>query len=333
MKIALAVPPSADARSGNWRSAGRWARMLRGLGHRVMTTMQWTGGDEDVLIALHARKSHPSIACFRNERPHCPMIVVLTGTDVYRDIRSDADAQSSLAMADRLVILQPRALEELAPAFRRKAHVVPQSCTSTLEHAPPKSKFRLCVVAHLREEKDPFRAARAVALLPEQEDLELVQVGEALDSRMKAEALAWQSRESRYRWTGSVPHARALRWMAASHVLVVSSMMEGGANVISEAVAIGVPVLASKIPGNAGMLGARYRGYFEAGNEKALARLIERCRRDAAFYASLREAVIARRTQFSEKAEIAAWNPVLRSVSRPSDRRPSPRALPVRARR
>jgi putative glycosyltransferase (TIGR04348 family) len=332
MKIALAVPPSADARSGNWRSAARWARMLRGLGHRVLSTTQWTGGDEDVLIALHARKSHPSIACFRNERPHCPVIVVLTGTDVYRDIRSEAEAQSSLAMADRLVVLQSRALHELAPALRRRAHIVPQSCRSTLEHAPPKSKFRICVVAHLREEKDPFRAARALALLPEQADLQLVQVGEALDSRMKAEALGWQSRDPRYRWTGSVAHSRALRWMAASHALVVSSIMEGGANVISEAVAIGVPVLASRISGNLGMLGARYRGYFAAGDEQALASLIERCRRDALFYARLRESVIALRAPFSERAEIDAWRRVLRSVSWPSDRRPCPPERPARAR-
>ena len=271
MKIALAVPSSADARSGNWRSAARWARMLRGLGHRVFSTTEWRGGDEDLLIALHARKSHPSIACFREQRPHCPTIVVLTGTDVYRDIRSDADAQSSLAMADRLVVLQERALDELAPALgaKRTSCLSPARAGSIMRL--PKSKFRLCVVAHLREEKDPFRAVRALALLPQRENLQVVQVGEALDPRMQAEALEWQSREKRYRWTGSVPHARALRWIAASHALVVSSVMEGGANVISEAVAIGVPVLASRIPGNAGMLGGRYRGYFETGNEKALA--------------------------------------------------------------
>ncbi len=174
---------------------------------------------------------------------------------------------------------------------------------------------------------------RALALLPNRDDLQVVQVGEALDSRMRADALDWQSREKRYRWTGSVPHARALRWMAASHAIVVSSVMEGGANVISEAVAVGVPVLASKIPGNVGMLGARYRGYFETGSEKALAQLIERCRADAAFYAALRKSVIEKRAQFSEKAEIDAWRRVLRSVSPPSDRRRSPPARPVRARR
>ena len=305
--------------------------MLRALGHRVSSTTQWHGGEEDMLIALHARKSHLSIVRFREQRPHCPAIVVLTGTDVYRDIRSDADAQSSLAMADRLVVLQERALDELAPALRRKAHVVPQSSASRLDHAPPRSKFRLCVVAHLREETDPFRAVRALARLPEYDDLQLVQVGEALDASMRAEALAWQSRERRYRWTGSVPHARALRWIARSHVLVVSSVMEGGANVISEALAIGVPVLASRIPGNIGMLGGRYRGYFETGNEQALGALIERCRDDAAFYAALRRSVIARRALFSQKAETAAWRKILRTASRPSDTRRSPPGRPARS--
>lgn len=305
--------------------------MLRALGHRVISTTRWTGGDEDALIALHARKSHSSIASFRTQRPHSPMIVVLTGTDVYRDIRSDADAQSSLEMADRLVVLQERALNELAPALRRKTLIVPQSCTSRLEHAPPKSKFRVCVVAHLREEKDPFRAARALALLPDRGGLEVVQVGEALDAGMRAEAVKWQTRDKRYRWTGSVPHARALRWMASSHALVVSSVMEGGANVISEALAIGVPVLASRIPGNVGMLGPRYRGYFETGNEKALARLIERCRDDDSFYRALREAVIERRTLFSRQAEIDAWRRILSLVSSRSDMRRSPRARSSRA--
>ncbi|MGZ8267151.1 MAG: selenoneine biosynthesis selenosugar synthase SenB [Burkholderiales bacterium] len=314
MKIALAVPASADMRSGNWRSAKRWERMLRSLGHRVRSVTDWTTGDEDVLVALHARKSHSSVARFRERRPQCPVVVVLTGTDVYRDIRSDAHAQASLEMADRLVVLQARALDELAPALRRKATMVHQSCTTKLRHTPPRSKFRVCVVAHLREEKDPFRAARALVHVPRAGAVELVQIGEALDERMQAEALAWQSRDDRYRWLGSVPHARALCWMAQSHALVVSSLMEGGANVISEAVSIGVPVLASNIPGNVGMLGGRYRGYFETGDEKALARLIEHCRTDAAYYRALRSAVTEKRSLFSAKAEAGAWKRVLSSL-------------------
>jgi len=315
MKIALAVPATADARSGNWRSAGRWARMLRGLGHRVRSVTEWSGGDEDVLIALHARKSHASVASFHAQRPRCPIIVVLTGTDVYRDIRADDKARESLELADRLVVLQERALEELAPRLRRKAQIVHQSCATRLRHAPARAKFRICVIAHLREEKDPFCAARALALLRNEPLIELVQVGAALDTQMEEEAREWQSRDPRYRWVGSVPHARALRWLAASHVTVVSSIMEGGANVISEAVRVGVPVLASRISGNLGMLGARYRGYFETGDAKALARLIERCRTNSAYYRALREAVTAKRAAFSVRGEIAAWRGVLGNLS------------------
>lgn len=266
------------------------------------------------MIALHARKSHASIAAFRAQRPHCPIVTVLTGTDVYRDIRTDDAAQESLEVADRLVVLQARALDELAPHLKRKAQIVHQSCATSLRHAPPRSKFRVCVIAHLREEKDPFCAVRALKFLEEDGAFEVLQVGAALDPQMERQALDWQSREKRYRWVGSVPHARALRWLATSHVTVVSSIMEGGANVISEAVSIGVPVLASRISGNLGMLGGRYRGYFDTGDEKALARLIQRCRSDTTYYRALRDTVAEKRAAFSTKGEIAAWRRILSSL-------------------
>ena len=170
------------------------------------------------------------------------------------------------------------------------------------------------MIAHLREEKDPFCAVRALKFLEEDGAFEVLQVGAALDPQMERQALDWQSREKRYRWVGSVPHARALRWLATSHVTVVSSIMEGGANVISEAVSIGVPVLASRISGNLGMLGGRYRGYFDTGDEKALARLIQRCRSDTTYYRALRDTVAEKRAAFSTKGEIAAWRRILSSL-------------------
>jgi len=315
MKIALAVPPSADPRSGNWRSAARWSRMLRSLGHRVRVQSLWTEGNEDVLIALHARKSYPSIARFQSVRPHCPIVVVLTGTDVYRDIRADAQAQSALAIATRLVVLQEHALNELEPALRRKAQIVHQSSDTTLRLSPPSSRFRIAVVAHLREEKDPFCAARALGHVRRLDALELLQIGEALDRAMRAQCAAWCERDARYRWLGSVPHHVALRWMSRTHALVVSSIMEGGANVIAEAVRIGLPVLASRISGNIGMLGADYRGYYPVGDARALARLIERSATDPKFYQALRGAVVARRSLFSPAAERAAWGRVLKSMT------------------
>ena len=78
----------------------------------------------------------------------------------------------------------------------------------------------------------------------------------------------------RYRWRGEVPGWQVRREFARSHVMVISSVMEGGANVVSEAIVAGVPVIASKIDGNVGLLGADYRGYYPAQDTAALAALL-----------------------------------------------------------
>jgi len=314
MKIAIVVPPSAVPRSGNRHTAARWRDFLRDLGHRVRVETEWTGGDDDLLLALHARKSYPSIKRFRRARPDAPLVVALTGTDLYRDIRKYADARRSLAMATRLAVLQQEGLRELGSAFRRKARVVYQSSDVPLRHAPVRSRFRIAVIGHLRSEKDPFRAVRALRHLDPAARVEVVQIGGALDPRMRAEAGRWVKREPRYRWLGSLSHGRAMRWLASSHALVVSSVMEGGANVICEAARIGVPVLASRIAGNIGMLGRDYPGYFPLFDDTALARLIERCRNDATFYRRIKRALLSRRALFAPNAERAALKRLLQTI-------------------
>lgn len=314
MRIAIAVPPSAVPRSGNRHTAARWRDFLRSLGHRVRVETEWTGGNDDLLLALHARKSYPSIRRFRRLRPDAPLIVALTGTDLYRDIRKYADARRSLSLATRLAVLQEEGLRELSPALRRRTRVVYQSSDVRLARAPVKSCFRIAVIGHLRGEKDPFRAVRALRHLDPAARVEVVQIGGALDARMRAEARKWVKREPRYRWIGSVSHGTAMRWLASSHVLVLSSVMEGGANVICEAARIRVPVLASRIPGNVGMLGRGYQGYFRLFDDAALARLIERCRSDASFYRKLRNGVLRRRAWFAPAAERAALEQLLRGL-------------------
>src|SRR5205814_10075590 len=81
----------------------------------------------DILIALHARRSHASIAQFREAHPDWPIILALTGTDVYHDIQQNAPARRSLELADRIVVLQPHALRELKPPEQKKARVIYQS--------------------------------------------------------------------------------------------------------------------------------------------------------------------------------------------------------------
>lgn len=310
--MTLVTPARAGTRNGNRHTATRWASMLRAGGWRVRVALSWDGAPCDLLLALHARRSHASVAAFRLAHPERPLVVALTGTDLYRDLPRSREARESLAAADRLIVLQEAALAELPREARRKASVVYQSSDTALRQAPPARRFRLAVVGHLREEKDPFRTVLALARHLPGEDFELVQVGAALDPAMRREAERWASREPRYRWLGSVSHPRALRWIATSHLLVVSSAMEGGANVIAEAARIGTPVLASRVSGNVGMLGPRYPGYFRLYDERQLAALILKCRRDHAYYRQLKAALRERRALFAPAAERRA---ILAAVS------------------
>lgn len=314
MKIAITVPASVVPRSGNQHTAVRWASFLRELGHRVRIVKEWRGGNDGLLLALHARKSFASIRRFSDLRPAAPVVVVLTGTDLYRDIRTSAEARQSLGLAARLIVLQEEGLRELSAFLRRKTRIVYQSSNVTLRHAPDRSRFRVAVVGHLRSEKDPFRTVQALRRIERSTPVEVSQIGAALDREMRVRARGWMKLESRYRWLGSLPHVAAMRRLASSHVLVVSSVMEGGANVICEAARIGVPVLASRVPGNVGMLGRDYPGYFPLFDDKALARLIERCRTDASFYKKLRGALLRRRPLFAPGAEQAALKRLLQGL-------------------
>ena len=306
MKIALITPAAPGSRHGNRGTATRWAGMLRELGHAVSIQVDWDGTPADVMLALHARRSHASIRNFALCCPYHPLILALTGTDLYRDIRTDEAAQESMQLATRMIVLQERGLTELAPALRRKTGVVYQSALTVPRPPPLKACFEVVVSGHLREEKDPFRAAAALAYLPEESRVRVTHIGGAMSDAMRQEAKQWMARDKRYRWLGEVAHAKALRLLARSRLMVISSRMEGGANVVSEALANNVPVLASRVSGNIGMLGRYYAGYYPLEDERALARLLLRAETDAAFYRKLLTQCRARKPLVTHASERGA---------------------------
>ena len=302
MRIALVTPAGPGTRNGNRHTALRWAAFLRAAGHTVSLSVEWPGDRADLMLALHARRSHSSIKSFPGVR-----VVALTGTDVYRDIRTSAEARESLELAARLITLQPKAADELPARLRRKVRVVVQSSGTRLRHRPVR-KFRVCVIGHLREEKDPLRI---VAALPHIDaDIEVIHLGAPLDPK-----LVPRTDDPRYRWLGSVAHARALKWLASSHAMVISSRMEGGANVVCEALRIGVPVLASRISGNLGLLGSGYQGYFPVGDERALARLVTRAVTDPSLYRQLEKSVNRLRSTVAPQAEARALLAALKGLT------------------
>ncbi|KQQ89121.1 selenoneine biosynthesis selenosugar synthase SenB [Massilia sp. Leaf139] len=307
-RILIVSPAAARDNNGNWQTASRWARFLRAR-HEVAVAGGWTAGDPvpDLLIALHARRSAPALAAWQAAHPERPSVLVLTGTDLYRDIETSSKARASLDTASALVVLQEAGLQRLAPQLRAKTRIIHQSAPA-LRQAPPAPNPRhidVCMIGHLRPEKDPLAFMRAAALVTYPR-LRLLHIGGALDPALLEAAQATAAATPRYRWLGPLPHARTRQRLKRCRAMVIASHMEGGANVIIEAVTSGVPVLASRIDGNVGMLGADYAGFFPPGDAAALASLIDRCAADPDFDALLRRQCAARAPLFAPAAERAA---------------------------
>jgi len=284
--LCIVTPALADANNGNWQTASRWARMLS-RDYRVRLAASWDATAApadtaaDVLIALHARRSADSIARWALLQPARPLVVVLTGTDLYRDIHTDAQAQHSLAVAQRLIVLHECAVDDLPPQHRGKAVMCFQSTPARTPLQKTQRHLNALMVGHLREEKSPQTFFEVARLLRDRPDIRLDHIGAALDPLLGREALATQQACPHYRWLGALPHAATRQRIQRAHLLVHASRMEGGAHVVMEAVRSGTAVLASRIQGNVGMLGADYAGYFEPGDSQGLAALLRRCRDEA----------------------------------------------------
>jgi putative glycosyltransferase (TIGR04348 family) len=304
--ILIVSPALAAANNGNWQTASRWARFLRSS-YQVTLAAGWNGTPCALLIALHARRSADALAAYAAAQPSQPSVLVLTGTDLYRDIQSDASAQRSLQLATRLVVLQPAGLQQLDPGLRAKTSVIYQSARSLkpVTRSEHPSHFEVLMIGHLRAEKDPATFMRAAKLVSSPQ-IRLIHIGSALDPQLEAQALATQRQQACYRWLGNLPHAATRQRLKRSALMVISSVMEGGANVIIEAVTSGVPVLASNISGNRGMLGDDYAGFFPVGDSQALAQLIERAQAEPSFYATLQAQCMARAPLFAPEREQSA---------------------------
>ena len=315
MKICISTPPPPGSRKGNRITALRWARILKSLGHRVKIVRECRSRNDDVLVALHARKSHASIQYWHREHPDRPLIVALTGTDLYGDLHTSRRAQESLEMATRLIVLQRMGVNELPERLRHKAVVIHQSVEPPGNVPPPRRDvLEVCVLGHLRPVKDPFRAAMAARRLPASSRIRITHVGGALTDAMARRARDEQQRNPRYRWLGELPRWKAIRVLARSRLLVLSSKMEGGANAISEAVVVGTPVIASRISGSIGMLGADYRGYFDVGDAAALATMLARSESDERFYRRLSRQCARLAPLFEPDRERQAWRLLLSKI-------------------
>ncbi len=295
-------------------TALRWALILRRLGLRVVRRAAFAGGPADLLIALHAVRSAASVERFAAERPGAPIVVAATGTDI-NEPSTRAQAEGVLALADAIIVLQELAVAQLPVALRPRAHVVTQSVVLPTETAPPQNGLQVCVLANLRAIKDPLLAARAAELLPASSRARVVLLGAGLDAQLAAQARAHTQRGTRFSWLGALPRRRALRLLQGSQVMVSSSLSEGGANAVGEAIVAGVPPLVTAIEGSLGLLGADWPAVFPVGDARALADLILRVERDPPFVAELRRRLRELAPRFAPAREVASWRRILQALA------------------
>ncbi|MDA1100317.1 MAG: selenoneine biosynthesis selenosugar synthase SenB [Proteobacteria bacterium] len=285
MQISLITPAVKQSKNGNRTTALRWARLLRAAGHRVRLDVDYHGEATDLMLAIHVWRSAAAIQRYRDRQPDGPLVIGLGGTDVNTFLQSDPERTLRImAMADALICLHDLIGEALPVPFRKKLHVVRQSALPLPgPRRPAQRRFDICVIGHLRDEKDPFRTALAARRLPSHSRLRVIHLGKAHTPEFANRAIAEMAANSRYLWLGEVPGWRVRRELAKTRLMVISSNQEGGANVVSEAIVAGVPVIASDIAGNVGILGRDYPGYYPVRDEAALAHLLERAEIEPAF--------------------------------------------------
>jgi len=317
MKIVLITPAGPTSRTGNRVAASRWARILHGLGHRVQIETAYDGQPADLMVAVHAWRSAAAIERFKTAYPGRPLILQLSGTDIYDTIKSDpGPTLRSMELADRLVALNDLAWKVVPRRLHKRLLVMHQSAEPLTELRRPSPRAVIVsVIGHLRDVKDPLRAAEAARLLPADSRVHVEQVGRAYTPEWAERACAEMADNPRYRWRDDVPAAGVRRLLARSHAMAITSLSEGGANVISEAVVAGVPILASRMDGNVGLLGRDYGGYFPVGDTRALARLMRRLENEPAFVAQLGKALRARAPLFRPSREVAAWRILLAGLA------------------
>ena len=303
--VAIVTPYLADANNGNWRTAHRWQSLLQSH-FKTIVQNAWPLQPPqrvDAMIALHALRSSDSAHRFRAQHPGKPLIVTLTGTDLYRDLAESPEAQASIAIADALVVLQEDAISHVPREYRHKTHVIFQSAKPLQSARKIKGRLDCVVVGHLRREKDPETIFRLVGLLPDKFPLRILHIGAPLDDNLASRAKDLSATNPHYHWAGALPHGLTRAAIKRAHLLIHPSIMEGGANVIVEAISAGTPVIASHMSGNVGMLGRDYPGYFPVGDVAALWALLSRCVGDGNFLSRLNTACAARKKLFLPETE------------------------------
>lgn len=288
----LIVIPSQDPISGNWVTARRFQHGLEKQGHRVAiydTPLQATDGFRqkllnfapDATILLHAyRTGKPWLDAARTLQT--PYIVLLTGTDVNHGLDDPAQSvviRTTLQQASAVLLHNPLIAAEFSaksPELVRFLRLLTPGIT--LGTAP----YDLRKTHGLAEEKTLFLCP--AGLRPVKGGLQLLEMfaqvavinphvqlafcGPVLDESYARHLLAAIEKRPWASYLGSIPQTAMANAMRGADVIINNSQTEGLANALLEAATLGIPILASKIPGNAAVVRHNINGLLYSTEEE-----------------------------------------------------------------
>ncbi len=160
-----------------------------------------------------------------------------------------ARKDEELALADRVYVASSYTLKTLAsaPGFTAPVEVIPYGAPARLPGAPVRTPrdgtgpLRIIFVGSLGQRKGLsylFDACRSLGSA-----VELTIIGTL--PLQQCPALETELKRERVRWIPSCPHSQVLAEMAAHDVFVFPSLFEGFGLVLLEAMAMGLPIIAT----------------------------------------------------------------------------------------
>lgn len=205
-------------------------------------------------------------------------------------------------------------IAELAATWRGRAgiSVLPNPAPDAAEAeqvAPPAPPPLVAFVGRLTAAKNVGVALQAVERVPE---VTLVVVGEG-EERARLEQLAGD----RVRFVGARPRGEVLGLLAAADVAVLPSAWENFPHAAVEALAMGTPVVATRVGGVPEIVHDGENGLLvEPGDDAAFAAALERIVRDGDLRARLRAGAAASVERFSADAIYGELERILAEASR-----------------
>ncbi|HNR11855.1 MAG TPA: glycosyltransferase [Thermodesulfobacteriota bacterium] len=272
-RVALVSPYTLPQYCGNSFLADRLHNGLRQYGFDVSVFNAYQNvppqsliRSYDLLQVLHAEKTAAWVKQFRRVTS-VPWVVTLTGTDYNSWCDSDNPPHqvlNTLSKADALVVFHQEAydcLQKYVPQFCERPAIIPQGVPGAGCPEAGQALRRRCgiapgtvvflMVTSIRPVKNIAASLNAFAALESDlPDALLVLIGPVMDSEEGARILEQGKRLRQFRYLGSQPPSVVRDFMAASQVLLNTSYNEGMPGAVLEAMAEGLPVIASAVSGN-----------------------------------------------------------------------------------